>query len=424
MALTTMNAPRTNDVLPGCIRRFRSDERGNIMLLSGIMAFLIAVLALFIMDTNVAVYDRIVAQNAADGAAETAALWQARGMNLLQDLNTFHYWADWGLFAAESVCLLDCAGTCPAQVAMDACCSVGLIFGCNCPGAIDTFDTVCDICAAASTVNNIQYDVNESVTNLQVAISNLIPVLAFSYADQMAQACGASNLLVVLPNYAATLAEKGSSWLSSLGLPIPTDADLGGLMGGVLRGLDASSLPGIYAFPLQPSSVLLGVSETPGGDLPLHPWAWPSWLSDGASFDYHVIGEPCCFDSGADFEDPTHGWGWSDVYFTGHPGFMTWVAGVSGQRDVALLEKLRWMNPASSDQNGDTNLYNGDYFTSVNPDWIPPVIALASSQVEETEAGNNGLTEHGDADSVPKLIEVYFSPTFPGIQFPLVPIYH
>ena len=47
--------------------------------------------ALFAADTSQAVYNRITAQNAADAAAATASLWQARGLNQIQILNNFHF---------------------------------------------------------------------------------------------------------------------------------------------------------------------------------------------------------------------------------------------------------------------------------------------------------------------------------------------
>src|ERR1700723_2974000 len=83
------------------IRQLRGDEGGSVLLLSGMMSFLIAIMALYAVDTSQAVYNRITSQNAADSAAETAALWQARGLNVEQQLNDFHYIFNETLFGVE-----------------------------------------------------------------------------------------------------------------------------------------------------------------------------------------------------------------------------------------------------------------------------------------------------------------------------------
>jgi hypothetical protein len=89
----------------------RSDERGSLTLLAGMMVFLVTIFAIIAFDTNKAIYNRIVAQNAVDAAADSAALWQARGCNLEQMLNNLHYDVDIAACAAEGVATAGCVAS-------------------------------------------------------------------------------------------------------------------------------------------------------------------------------------------------------------------------------------------------------------------------------------------------------------------------
>src|SRR5665213_3051532 len=73
------------------VEALRSDQRGSLTLLAGMMVFLVTIFGVLAFDTNMAIYNRIVAQNAVDSAADSAALWEARGCNMLQNLNNLHY---------------------------------------------------------------------------------------------------------------------------------------------------------------------------------------------------------------------------------------------------------------------------------------------------------------------------------------------
>src|ERR1043165_1297116 len=85
------------------------DERGSVMLLSGVMVFLTTVLALFALVTSEAIQRRITAQNAADAAAEAAALWHTRGCNFIQHFNNLHYLVNRLAIDAEYAQFISCA---------------------------------------------------------------------------------------------------------------------------------------------------------------------------------------------------------------------------------------------------------------------------------------------------------------------------
>ncbi len=89
-------------------RALRSDDRGQVMLLSGMMVFVVLIMTIFTFDTGKAIYNRIIAQNAVDSAADAAALWQARGCNLLQHLNNLHYNVNVAIYILESAALISC----------------------------------------------------------------------------------------------------------------------------------------------------------------------------------------------------------------------------------------------------------------------------------------------------------------------------
>src|ERR1051326_1826513 len=92
------------------LTNLRFDDRGSVSLLTGMMVFLAVIFGIITMDTSMAIHNRIVTQNAVDSAADAAALWQARGCNLLQQLNNLHYDVDEALAIAEGIS----AGACVA----------------------------------------------------------------------------------------------------------------------------------------------------------------------------------------------------------------------------------------------------------------------------------------------------------------------
>ena len=411
------------------VRRFRHDESGSTLLMTGMMAFLLAIFGLYTLDSYQGVYGRIRAQNAVDAAAETAALTQARGLNLLQHLNSFHYWANWAFFVAESATLLTCLGAPEAAEAELAACTVGLITGPGaCAGAQEARDGLCRVCASSSTIDDWQDHMATAVLKMQKGIAKLFPVLAFVYANQVAKQAGAEDLKVVIPDYVAKITERSINWLAQFQIGLPPDSNaLSDAIASVGDFLNTSALPKIYAIPTDFDSLSLHVWEEPGDSLFSAPWAWPGFLKGAARVDYWIIGFPSCLLTTANFRDPESGWGWNDFYYKGHPGFMTWVAGVQGRPDWAGLEKMRWLEHATKTGPADT-MYVDSVVGSPPRNWVPPFIAFASSQVEGTRLkdhdGSWPLPWTWKADATATLIPVYFSKDFPGTEFPIVPIYH
>lgn len=443
-------------LLGKCVRRLRRDEGGSVLLLSGMMAFLIAIMSLYSMDTSQAVYNRIVAQNASDGAAETAALWQARGLNLLQILNNFHYQCNATIFALESAALVTCTTIPEAVLGEQGCCYGGEIFGCDCPGAIEGVSGLCTICNSAGTLNDLQNTVATSILDMQAGITYLFPGLAFVYANQVANISGGDNLMDVVPVY---VNQTVSEMLQAAGIPIPDSINSSG--SSPINNF-TSCLPGIYAFPIDPFSVSLNTQSVPGQNWP---WKWnlfdlPEEVWKTAADAAWEVGKWSCrgddlqfgqwFSSFDDRDSPSD-WGWDDKYYQGHPGVMTWMAGKTNQTELAGLGSLRWLNPNPSPppdisywmSQSNLPMYTGPVLTS-SALTIPAFVAVASSQVEGTgvigkdisifgDAGGNPLSvaenildqvdifDEPPVDSTPRLISVFFGPTTAGTD---LLIYH
>jgi hypothetical protein len=367
------------------IRQLPCDDGGSVLLLSGMMAFLIAIMALYAVDTSQVIYNRITAQNAADAAAEAAALEQARGLNLIQELNNDHYLFNMTLFGIEMVHLAACVAAPGAVEAMDACCVDPLCWE-ACPAAIENAENVCNRCQQALPENSYQSTVANYILDVQSDIATALPLLEWAYASQAAQQAGADPVVQVFGDYIS----------SSISKVLPT---FGGFSIPSLPGPLASLEP--CAFPLNPGSISLNVKQVKGG---YWPWIWsffgppvgeedrwvPQFLAAAAWF----AAQSHCWEVG-DFlsleGDNPGSWGWEDSYYEGHPGYMTWLAGKTNQTELAGLGPLRWLNPDSSPpaevsywmNQSNLPMYTGSS-TSSSSLQIPAVIGLASSQVEGT----------------------------------------
>jgi hypothetical protein len=378
------------------LRQLRGDESGSVLLLSGMMSFLIAIMAMYAVDTSQAVYNRITSQNAADSAAETAALWQARGLNVEQQLNDFHYIFNETLFGVEWGLLASCVGADAAvanYVSAVACCAslVGAVFsGGSCcediPSDFDDAQNMCELCKQALPENQYQSTVSSQILEAQQGISDFFPALEVLFASQAAQETGADPVLNVIPAYLSSAV----SGLAPFNLPtsLPSVPNL------------PSSLE-LYAMPMDPTSVSLNVEQESGE---YWPWIWSFLGPDAGESDQYVLEAGAAADwlvaEGAcatvfvylspDGDNPTS-WGWSDSYYIGHPGYMTWVAGKTNETELAGLGDLRWLNPNSSAPSevsymmGQSNLpwYTGSA-TGSSILQIPAFVGITSSQVEGT----------------------------------------
>lgn len=384
--------------LPAKVAALRSDERGSIMLLAAMMVFVTTMFAVIAFDTNQAIYNRIIAQNAVDSAADSAALWQARGCNLVQLLNNLHYDVDIAACVAESVAAAACVV------------SVGLLVAEVIPIIGQVAHAVrigtCIACDLLPVIDGAQQAFYTILMPIQEAIVQVTPFLAFANANVCAKGSGADPLL-------SSVLDAVGSILSKLGLSVPGFDSIAGAISG---GLDW--VP-IYAAPLDPSSLKLYVEKKDTDDLP---WDFPSWVGEAGD----IAGQIGCSDmfynsvkSGVESAGWDGEWGWDDQYYFGNPGFMTWIAGKKKRDELLGLGNLRWLNGGTSPGEVDywmgqrnVRMYTGSSTSSGNKLTIPAFIALASSQVEGTP-----VISHGDVNAAGKLIKVYFSSSTEGETF-------
>jgi len=355
------------------------------------------IMTIITFDTGKAIHNRIVAQNAVDSAADAAACWQARGCNLLQHLNNLHYEVNRIMYIAEIGALVGCA-TAPFAYGGEMAAKVlqGTWFAEVYFLAVLAYEGACSVCWAAPLIDWGQEKFAAAVMKTQAVIAKVFPVLAFLYANIMAEQSGGDNLTVVIFQCAKNLLQK-------VGIDIPGMGSLADF----LSGLGGSLPVKIYAFPLDPRTLSLYVEEKKGSGMP--------WVFDGTYAEtlYPPAKTACAADPSvptafkATPPEPSK-WGWEDSYYWGNPGYMTWIAGKLRKPELLGLGKLRWLATrteasAAKMEENSKKMFTSDVLSGSPELVIPPFVALASSQVEGTP-----VVSKGDADAKGQIITVHF----------------
>jgi hypothetical protein len=379
------------------VRHLRSDDSGNMMLLSGMMAFLFTIFALISSDTSQAIYNRIIAQNSVDAAADAAALWQARGCNMIQNLNNYHYEANQFFATTEATALNACPFAAVLRLASAF------------PGAAAAAQVMCVACGSAPIWDDAQNATAFAILKEQQWITTVTPYIALAAANDAAQGSGADELMT-----------SASAWLNqsatSIGLPLPDLSGITSTLGNILGYLGIT----VYALPLDPKSLELGVNPVSKDLIKGSPWTFGPCSVDVVARKIAGCWGPDHPSSTLQQEEEqnSQNWGWKqDQYYVGHPGYMTWIAGKTSQPELAGLGFLKWLNPDATTPSENSNLpmYEGSSLSSSSLE-IPAFIAFASSQVD----GAPGTTWNGvgmddekprSANAAPYLIPVYI----PGI---------
>lgn len=396
--------PASSDslILAAKMETLRSDQRGSLTLLAGMMVFLVTIFAVIAMDTNMAVYNRIVAQNAVDSAADSAALWQARFCNLEQLLNNLHYDFDIAACAAEGVDDLACV----ASVALDI-----LQYVPFCEWAAGVLQGTCAVCYTLPFVDKVQHLFYDAIIPFQEGIADVAPFMVFGYANANAYGSGANN---VFDSTANTFEEYLTDGVNAIpGVDSSSLSSAFSQINGVINST-LGQIP-IYALPLNPTAMELDVNTNQASG---PPEVWNEAIpmignvagligcSQDVALNYIDALSTASYgppggtgDEGRDGSDSNKPvWGWNDLYMYGNPGFMTWIAGVTNRNELANLGSLVWLNSTSSKV--PTSMYTGAN-TGSGSLTIPSYIAIASSQIEGTPVVCNG-----NADAVPELIRV------------------
>ncbi len=376
------------------MQNLRSDEHGSVLLLTGMMAFVAAIFALMAMDTSQAIYNRIIVQNSVDAAADAAALWQARGCNMVQNLNNYHYEANMFFAQTEATALNACS--------LAAVLEAGKLLPPISELCAAAKEVVCFVCRSAPVWDDAQNLTAAGILTEQKLITASIPFIALTAANDAAQGSGADELIASV-----------NTWLNqstaSIGFPLPDLSSISSALSNILGKFGIT----VYALPLDPTSLELGVQPTSGSG---SPWEFgPCTLE----VDIGQMPEIGCglkdpsLDFGPEEQHPRN-WGWrQDQYYVGQPGFMTWIAGKTNQTELAGLGFLRWLNPNPAPpgeipywmNQSNLPMYKDSVMASSEL-VIPAFIAFASSQVD----GSPGTKWNGvgvDASETPRPPNAY-----------------
>ena len=321
------------------VEALRSDQRGSLTLLAGMMVFLVTMFGIIALDTNMAIYNRIVAQNAVDSAADSAALWQARGCNLLQNLNNLHYDVDEALGIAEDAAAAACIAS---AVLLAAELAADIFFGAG-EALRPARMVTCGVCDTMPWIDLAQQLFYALIMPVEQAIVDATPYIAFANANACARGSGADTI-------GNAIGGALNGILSALGINLP---GVSSILGGISSVL--GQIP-IYAMPLDPDGFGLFSPETKGlyvtkKDNNGWPLKQPEWVGIAGQ----VAGYAACEDLGfpppleesesyAKDADWDGTYGWDDQYFFGWPGFSTWIAGKKQQGELLGLGNLAWLN--------------------------------------------------------------------------------
>ena len=350
---------RVASFLSGRARGFRRDDRAQVLVLTAIMAFVTTIMALYTTNASIMIFDRVVAQNAVDAAADSFAAYQARGLNLTQHLNDVHYGVNVAIFVLESAAFV-VRILCPAALLMT--------FPVPCWSCYQTCCRLARI--AATTLDDVQDFISDAILVIQDVINRVFPVMAALSANDIARANGADNLVAV-----------AGELLGRIG-------DFFGInLGGLQAGFDAiADFVPVYAFPLDPGQIIdLGMEKRDPD--------WLFWDDMSILFGLGLASDIACALSGDQFvtsNEPNDGLGWEeDEYYCGGPDANTWFVGKRRRTVASALVNIPWLNPRmdAPDQEFGFHAFEDDYarFRSQGEGTSdfnnPAMFAVASSQV-------------------------------------------
>ncbi len=383
-------------VLRSTYRRSRAlprDDKAQVLILTGFMTFVAAIMAVATITSGQMIYDRIRAQNAVDAAADTFAAFQARGLNAAQHLNDVHYWANWTIFGLE-VTDLGVRIACPFASIRPPPVFFDYAFYVNCCNLTKNI---------AKALDSAQSTIADLILGVQSVINTAFPVLAGLSANALAEANGADKVL---------------EWVGQIA------GQMAGLIGMDISGLEdamtsMSSIPGlgdIYAFPLKPGQLIDLNIEKQDPDPDYLPWD-DMGIIDGLI----TASDIACIAAGsnASGDAPSGGWGWDDdTYYCGGPSYNTWLAGKKRRSVWPALERIPWLNPNMGTEDPEISMYTYQENYAVldergnvaaGPDNFrnPAFFSIASSQVGGSPLMERSSHSNFEEFASPNLISVH-----------------
>lgn len=367
-------------------RALRRDDRAQVMILTGVMVFLVMIFGITTFNTGTLIYNRILIQNAVDAAADTHALWMARGYNLVQHLNDFHK-------DALDVMTPMFYVTCGIRMGCVALLAVPFVGGALYQACCSATQVTVSLLEAA------QMAIATVILLVQPLLNYLMPIVGIMAANSVARANGADPIL-------AGLIGMMESFLGDLGLSSNLQSQIAQI----------PLVSDFYVLPLTAGNAISlglkkrgdddGETSAPGGN-----WKTNSTVASLCEFGTCTSRATCMK---SPFDLGNQDCGWSDTYYYGYPHYNTWVAGKM-RRDFlgGAYAKNPWLNPRHNlDPNVQVDFEGFDefaFFTRQDPGLSgefrnPAMIAFASSQA----AGDAVVESSGNnfQYAVPQLIAV------------------
>jgi hypothetical protein len=367
-------------------RALRRDDRAQVMILTGVMVFLVMIFGITTFNTGTLIYNRILVQNAVDAAADTHALWMARGYNLVQHLNDFHKDA---LDVMTPVFYVTC-GIRMGCVALLAVPFVG--------GAL--YQACCTATqVTVSLLEAAQMAIATVILIVQPLLNYVMPIVGILAANSVAKANGADPIL-------GSLMGILDGFLGNLGLGTNLQSEMAQI----------PLLSDFYVLPLTAkTAITLGLKKRgdDGGETSAPGGNWQTDSTVAALCEYGTCTSGAtCMQSPFDLGDQECGW--SDTYYYGYPHYNTWVAGKM-RRDFlgGAYARNPWLNPRRDrDPQVEVDYKGFDDFafftnrtSSLSTEFRnPAMFAFASSQA----AGDAVVESSGNnfRYAVPQLISV------------------
>lgn len=373
-------------------QRLRRDDQAQVMVLTAVMVFVVAIMGLTTFNAGTMLYNRVKVQTAADASADTFAAYQARGLNLAQHLNDIHYDLNWVLFAGESVAW-GVRITCPAQAVRP-------------PPIFFSFPAYNRCCrtwrSTATSIDDGQNMLSEVVLGVQKGINILLPLVGTINANGLAEANGGDKIWTWFGDIVGMLAR-------TIGMNET-------VIQNAFDGIAAIPYLGdIYVLPVKINQLFdLNIKEKDPdpNDLP--------WDTKGIVRGLAIISDVACALSGdyAMSREPNHDYGWrDDTFYCGGPSYNTYMVGVQQRNAFPGVEKLAWLNPRlrAREQRLDMYSHQRNYgvfehrsSSSVRSVFHNPVMyGMASSQVEGSPLRERSSHSSFRGYSTPNLISVH-----------------
>ena len=326
----------------------RKDDKAQVMVMTGVMVFVVMIFAMATLNTSELLHNRIQNQTAVDAAADAFALWQARGLNIMQHANDLHSELNVLYLAAILVlCIqrIECGKKWCGKKKKRFCVN-------------DVKNCCRDYNRQLAGIEQNQAATADTILSLQTAMLEVFPRIGWVTANDVAKAAGADQ--ITGPGGLTVLIDQT---LGDMGLTYDSDAMANSYAGGPVEDVHVlpygpPALGAIIPAPPPLSQVFPGyyMEDRCFGGIINTLACWLSTCDGGIPdcvFASNIKGcisagppDTCdynCAKAGTDYKGGSCGW--HDWWYEGVPTPNTWIAAKTTENLVPWIEDIRWLNP-------------------------------------------------------------------------------